>query len=56
MRRTGYSIKSLVSPNIRNLKAYSAKEIPCKVKLDANESPYSAFSVQRSASKKSFRH
>ena len=49
MRRTGYSIKSLVSPNIRNLKAYSAKEIPCKVKLDANESPYSAFSVQRSA-------
>jgi histidinol-phosphate aminotransferase len=34
------SIKSLVSPNIRNLRAYSAKEIPCRVKLDANESPY----------------
>lgn len=34
------SIKSLVSPNIRNLTAYSAKEIPCRVKLDANESPY----------------
>jgi len=34
------SIKSLVSPNIRNLRAYNAKEIPCRVKLDANESPY----------------
>ncbi len=33
-------IKSLVRPNIRNLAAYNAKEIPCKVKLDANESPY----------------
>ena len=34
------SIKSLVNPNIRNLRAYNAKEIPCRVKLDANESPY----------------
>lgn len=34
------SIKSLVKPNIRNLRAYNAKEIPCRVKLDANESPY----------------
>ncbi len=33
-------IKKLVRPNIRNLRAYSAKEIHCKVKLDANESPY----------------
>ena len=33
-------IRSLVSPNIRNLRAYNAKEIPCRVKLDANESPY----------------
>lgn len=33
-------IRKLVRPNIRNLRAYSAKEIPCKVKLDANESPY----------------
>ncbi|MDP3259895.1 MAG: histidinol-phosphate transaminase [Thermodesulfovibrionales bacterium] len=40
MGRTGYSIKSLVSPSIRNLRAYNAKEIPCRVKLDANESPY----------------
>lgn len=34
------SIKSLVSPNIRNLRAYNVKEVPCRVKLDANESPY----------------
>lgn len=27
-------------PNIRSLQAYVAKEIPCRVKLDANESPY----------------
>lgn len=33
-------IKSLVRPNIRNLAAYNAKEIPSRVKLDANESPY----------------
>lgn len=31
----------LAKPNIRSLKAYEAKETPCKVKLDANESPYS---------------
>lgn len=33
-------IKKLVKPNIRSLRAYQAEEIPCKVKLDANESPY----------------
>ena len=33
-------IKKLVRPNVLKLKAYEAKEIPCKVKLDANESPY----------------
>ncbi|MDP3048633.1 MAG: histidinol-phosphate transaminase [Thermodesulfovibrionales bacterium] len=33
-------IKKLIKPNIRNLRAYNAKEIPCRVKLDANESPY----------------
>ena len=33
-------IKNLVKPNIRSLRAYQAEEIPCKVKLDANESPY----------------
>ena len=31
----------LARRNIRSLKPYEAKEIPCKVKLDANESPYS---------------
>lgn len=30
----------LARQNIRSLKPYEAKEIPCKVKLDANESPY----------------
>jgi histidinol-phosphate aminotransferase len=39
-------IQKLVKPNIRSLRAYNAEEIPCKVKLDANESPYSAFSGQ----------
>lgn len=34
------NIKRLVKPNISSLQAYQAKEIPCKVKLDANESPY----------------
>ena len=33
-------IEKLVRPNIRSLSAYEVKEIPCKVKLDANESPY----------------
>jgi histidinol-phosphate aminotransferase len=33
-------IKKFVRSNIRSLSAYEAKEIPCKVKLDANESPY----------------
>lgn len=33
-------IRKFVRPNIRSLSAYEAKEIPCRVKLDANESPY----------------
>jgi len=33
-------IKKFAKPNIRSLSPYEAKEIPCKVKLDANESPY----------------
>jgi len=32
--------KRFVRPNIESLLAYKVKEIPCKVKLDANESPY----------------
>ena len=35
------NIRKLVKPSVRGLKAYEAKEIPCRVKLDANESPYS---------------
>jgi histidinol-phosphate aminotransferase len=34
------NIRALVKPNVRRLSAYEAKEIPCRVKLDANESPY----------------
>lgn len=34
------SIENLALPNVRALRAYEAKEIPCRVKLDANESPY----------------
>lgn len=34
------NIKRLVQPNVYSLTAYQAKEIPCRVKLDANESPY----------------
>lgn len=33
-------IKNLVKPSVCSLKAYSAMEIPCRIKLDANESPY----------------
>ena len=33
-------IKKLARPNIRSLRAYHAEVVPCKVKLDANESPY----------------
>lgn len=34
------NINKLIRPNIVSLSAYQAKEIPCKVKLDANESPF----------------
>jgi histidinol-phosphate aminotransferase len=34
------NIKNFVKPCICSLSAYEVKEIPCKVKLDANESPY----------------
>ncbi|MEW6068660.1 MAG: histidinol-phosphate transaminase [Nitrospirota bacterium] len=34
------NINKLIRPNIRSLSAYKAEEIPCKIKLDANESPY----------------
>lgn len=34
------NIQRLLKKSIRTLKAYNASEIPCRVKLDANESPY----------------
>lgn len=34
------NLQKLIRPNIRSLKAYQAKEIPCTAKLDANESPF----------------
>lgn len=34
------NIRKLVRPNIRELKAYQAEDIPNRIKLDANESPY----------------
>lgn len=40
-------IRRLVKPNIRSLRAYGAKERHCRVKLDANESPY-GFGVLKS--------
>jgi histidinol-phosphate aminotransferase len=33
-------IRKLVRPGVRKLRAYEAREVPCRVKLDANESPY----------------
>ncbi len=33
------NIKKLVKKEVAALKAYQAKEIPCRIKLDANESP-----------------
>lgn len=44
------NIKKLIRPNIRSLTAYNAKEIPCRIKLDANESPF-GFKVDSSVLK-----
>lgn len=40
IRKRRLNVLSLVKPNVRKLVPYEAKEIPCLVKLDANESPY----------------
>jgi histidinol-phosphate aminotransferase len=42
-------ISKLIRPNIRSLKSYGAKEISCRVKLDANESPFSPLSAGKLA-------
>jgi histidinol-phosphate aminotransferase len=44
-------IQRLVKKEVASLTAYQAKEIPCRVKLDANESPY-GFSEALKAVKK----
>lgn len=42
----------LARENIQSLSAYIAKEIPCRVKLDANESPYCPLALETILSKK----
>ena len=39
-KKANTDVLRFVRPNILNLRPYEAKEIPCGVKLDANESPY----------------
>lgn len=41
--------KQLVKKEVRALRAYQAKEISCRVKLDANESPYGFRTALRAA-------
>jgi histidinol-phosphate aminotransferase len=45
-RKKFFDIRLAVKPSVRALIPYDAKEIPCKVKLDANESPY-GFEISR---------
>lgn len=35
-----FNIQAILRKNIKNLKPYKAREIPCRIKLDANESPF----------------
>ena len=35
-----FDFSKIVKPNVLSLKPYQAKDIPCRAKLDANESPY----------------
>ena len=45
------NLKQLVKKEVSALRAYQAKEIPCRVKLDANESPYGfRFALKAAAS------
>ncbi len=45
-------IAGLARENIQSLIAYAAKEIPCRIKLDANESPYCPIAFENLLSKK----
>ena len=44
-------IKGLVKKSVSSLTAYSAREIPCRVKLDANESPFGFVSPLKTVEK-----
>ncbi len=46
------NLSKLIRPSVLALKAYEAREIPCAVKLDANESPYSPLPLEKVFSKK----
>jgi histidinol-phosphate aminotransferase len=45
------NIKKLVRKEVAALQAYNAKEVPCRIKLDANESPYGFAAAIKAASK-----
>ncbi len=42
-------IRRLVRKDVQRLRAYNATEVPCRIKLDANESPYGFSAALRSA-------
>ena len=41
-------IRKLVKKQVSALRAYDAKRVPCRIKLDANESPYGFADAGRS--------
>ena len=45
------NVKRLVKDEVAALRAYQAKEIPCRIKLDANESPYGFQDILKAAGK-----
>jgi len=47
---TQWISKNWVKKEVSALKAYNAKEIPCRIKLDANESP-SGLQIQQNISR-----
>jgi histidinol-phosphate aminotransferase len=45
------NLRKLVKKEVSALRAYDAKEIPCRIKLDANESPYGFSQALKAAAK-----
>ncbi len=43
-------LNKFIKPQIKKIKAYSVEDFPCRIKLDANESPYS-FRINQNALK-----